>query len=44
MFTDLTTELMNEGFLGDLLSQMEEVPEETKKAPKVPRGHKKPQK
>ena len=44
LFTDLTTELMNEGFLGDLLSQMEEVPEETKKAPKVPQDHKKPQK
>ena len=44
LFTDLTEELMNEGFLGDLLSQMEEVPEETKKAPKVPQDHKKPQK
>ena len=44
LFTDLTTELMNEGFLGELLSQMEEVPEETKKAPKVPQDHKKSQK
>lgn len=44
LFTDLTEELMNEGFLGDLLSQMEEVPEETKKAPKVPQDHKKSQK
>lgn len=44
LFTELTTELMNEGFLGDLLSQMEEVPEETKKAPKVPQDHKKSQK
>lgn len=44
LFTDLTTELMNEGFLGDLLSQMEEVPEETKKAPKAPQDHKKSQK
>lgn len=44
LFTDLTTELMNEGFLGDLLSQMEEVPEETTKAPKVPQDHKKSQK
>ena len=44
LFTDLTTELMNEGFLGDLLSQMEEMPEETTKAPKVPKDHKKPQK
>ena len=44
LFTDLTTELMNEGFLGDLLSQMEEVPEETTKDPKVPQDHKKPQK
>ena len=44
LFADLTEELMNEGFLGDLLSQMEEVPEETKKAPKVPQDHKKSQK
>lgn len=44
LFTDLTTELMNEGFLGDMLSQMEEVPEETTKAPKVPQDHKKSQK
>ena len=44
LFTDLTTELMNEGFLGDLLSQMEEAPEETTKAPKVPQDHKKSQK
>ena len=44
LFTDLTEELMNEGFLGDLLGQMEEVPEETTKAPKVPQDHKKPQK
>ena len=44
LFTQLTEELMNEGFLGDLLSQMEEVPEETKKAPKVPQDHKKSQK
>ena len=44
LFTDLTTELMNEGFLGELLSQMEEVPEETTKAPKVPQDHKKSQK
>lgn len=44
LFTDLTTELMNEGFLGDLLSQMEEVPEETTKATKVPQDHKKSQK
>ena len=44
LFTDLTTELMNEGFLGDMLSKMEEVPEETTKAPKVPQDHKKSQK
>ena len=44
LFTDLTEELMNEGFLGDLLSQMEEVPEETTKAQKVPQDHKKSQK
>ena len=41
LFTRLTEELMNEGFLGDLMEQMAKVEEN---APKVPQGHKKPQK
>ena len=40
LFTQLTEELMNEGFLGDLMEQM--MKEE--KTPKVPQDHKKPQK
>ena len=41
LFTSLTEELMNEGFLGDLMEQMAKVEEN---APKVPQDHKKPQK
>ena len=41
LFTQLTEELMNEGFLGDLMEQMTKV---EKDAPKVPQDHKKPQK
>ena len=41
LFTQLTEELMNEGFLGDLMEQMTKV---EKNAPKVPKDHKKPQK
>ena len=41
LFTQLTEELMNEGFLGDLMDQMTGA---EKNAPKVPRDHKKPQK
>lgn len=41
LFTKLTEELMNEGFLGDLMKQMNE---ETEKAIKTPQDHKKPQK
>lgn len=41
LFTKLTEELMNEGFLGDLMKQMGE---DEKKAPKMPQDHKKPQK
>ena len=40
LFTQLTEELLNEGFLGDLMEQM--MKEE--KTPKVPQDHKKPQK
>ena len=40
LFTQLTEELMNEGFLGDVMEQM--MKEE--KTPKVPQDHKKPQK
>ena len=41
LFTSLTEELMNEGFLGDLMEQMAKVEEN---ATKVPQDHKKPQK
>ena len=40
LFTKLTAELMDEGFLSDLLKAMEE----TAETPKVPQDHKKPQK
>ena len=42
LFTQLTEELMNEGFLGDLMEQLTAVPKEQKKV--VPQDHKKPQK
>ena len=41
LFTQLTEELMNEGFLGDLMEQMEKTVE---KQQKIPQDHKKPQK
>lgn len=41
LFTKLTEELMGEGFLGDLLKNMNE---ETEKVAKTPQDHKKPQK
>lgn len=41
LFTQLTEELMNEGFLGDLMDQMTKV---EKNAPKVPQDRKRPQK
>lgn len=44
LFTDLTEELMNEGFLGELLGQTGEMTEKTPKTQKVPQDHKKPQK
>ena len=40
LFTQLTEELMNEGFLGDLMEQMANAAEN---APKAPQDHKKPQ-
>ena len=44
LFTELTEELMNEGFLGELLGQTGEMTEKTPKTQKVPQDHKKPQK
>lgn len=41
IFTKLSEELMNEGFLGDLFETLNEAEE---KLPKVPQDHKKPQK
>ena len=41
LFTQLTEELMNEGFLGDLMEQMEKTVE---KQQKIPQDHKKSQK
>lgn len=41
LFTELTNELMNEGFLGDLMTEMEAKEEELKK---IPQDHKKPKK
>ena len=41
LFTKLTEELMNEGFLGDLMEQMKKVEEN---ATKTPQDHKKKQK
>lgn len=41
LFTKLTEELMNEGFLGDMMKKMAE---EANKTAKVPQDHKKPQK
>lgn len=42
LFTKLTGELMNEGFLQDLMEQLTAEPKEQKKV--VPQDHKKPQK
>lgn len=41
LFTMLTEELMSEGFLGDLMTQMAKA---EKKAPKMPQDHKKAEK
>ena len=41
LFTKLTEELMSEGFLGDLIEQMEKSEENQQK---IPQDHKKPQK
>ena len=44
LFTLLSEELMNEGFLGEVLEVLAEDTEETKKKQKTPQDHKKPQK
>ena len=44
LFTALSEELMNEGFLGEVLTKLAETPEETEKKPKTPQDHKKSQK
>ena len=44
LFTALSEELMNEGFLGEVLTKLTETPEETEKKPKTPQDHKKSQK
>ena len=45
LFTKLSEELMNEGFLRDLMEQVEqEVIEQQKKIPRIPQDHKKSQK
>ena len=44
LFTKLTGELMDEGFLGDLIQSLQEEAAEEPKLPKVPQDHKKPQK
>lgn len=42
LFMSLSEELMNEGFLGDLMNQIADVEEES--PAKIPQDHKKPQK
>ena len=44
LFTQLTEELMNEGFLGEFLAEIMVTKENTEETPKVPQDHKKPQK
>lgn len=44
LFTKLAKELMEEGFLGEVLSQITEEPEKTEKVTKIPQDHKKAQK
>ena len=44
LFTQLTEELMNEGFLSDLMEQLAKIAEAMKKAQKTPQDHKKAQK
>lgn len=44
LFTDLTEELMSEGFLGEFLETIVETQEKAEKSPKTPQDHKKPQK
>lgn len=42
LFTLLTEELMNEGFLSDLMEGLKNAEESERKTPKVPQDHKKP--
>ena len=44
LFTQLTEELMNEGFLGEFLAEIMVTQENTEETPKVPQDHKKPPK
>ena len=44
LFTQLTEELMNEGFLGEFLTEIADAQEKAEKNPKTPQDHKKPQK
>lgn len=44
LFMKLAKELMEEGFLGEVLSQITEEPEKTEKVTKIPQDHKKAQK
>ena len=44
LFTNLSEELMNEGFLGEVLEAFAENQEETEKKTKTPQDHKKSQK
>lgn len=44
LFTKLTEELMNEGFLRDLMEKLADTAEEEQKLPKVPQDYKKKQK
>lgn len=43
LFTDLSDELMNEGFLGEFLTEIADAQEKAEKKPKTPQDHKKPQ-
>ena len=44
LFTDLSEELMNEGFLGEFLTEIADTQKKSEKNQKTPQDHKKPQK
>ena len=44
LFTDLSEELMNEGFLGEFLTEIADTQEKSEKNQKTPQDHKKSQK